>query len=88
MESKTRHSAITPEELSWKFNIEIEKAKDTLRLTTQKGIRHELYPLHCIYIVDNIQLNRKRLNAQFYTDQVFPKTKYLEGNTVAWIYTS
>ena len=27
MESKTRHSAITPEELSQKFNIGIDKAK-------------------------------------------------------------
>ena len=34
MGSKTIHSIITPEELSRKFSIGIDKAKDTLRVTT------------------------------------------------------
>ena len=33
MESKTRHSIIPPEEVSRKFNIVIEKVKDTLIVT-------------------------------------------------------
>ena len=59
-----------------------------LRVTTQKGIRHLVNPLHRRYIFDYMQLNRKRLNAQFYTDQLLAKTKSLEGNTGAWIYTT
>ena len=73
MESNTRHSVITPEEVSRKLNIWIEKVKDNLRVTTQKGIRNVLHPLHHIYRVDNTQLNRKRINPQFYTDHLLEK---------------
>ena len=86
--SKKRHSAITPEEVSRKFNIGIEKAKETLRVTTQRGIRHAVHPLHRRYRVDHMQLNRKRLNAQFYTDHLPAKTKSLDANTGAWVYTT
>ena len=88
MASKTRHSVLTPEEVSRKFNIGIEKAKDTLKVTTQKGIRHAVHPLHLRYRVDHMQLNRRRLNAQFYTDHLVAQTKSLDGNTGAWIYTT
>ena len=57
-------------------------------MMTHKGIRNTVHPLQCRYIVDNMQLNRKRLNAQFYTDHFFSKNKSLEGNTGAWIYTN
>ena len=63
-------------------------AKDTLRVTTHKGIRHAVHPLHCRYSVDNVQLNRKCLNVQFYTDHLLVKTKSLEGNMGARIYTT
>ena len=52
--SKTRHSVITPEEMSWKFNIGIDKAKEMLKLTTQKGIGHAVHSLQRIYRVDNM----------------------------------
>ena len=35
-----------------------------------------------------MQLVMKRLNAQFYADQLLTKTNYLEGNTGAWVYTN
>ena len=88
MESKTRHSVILPEEVSQKINIVIEKVKDTLRVITQKGIMHAVNPFHYRYIVNNIQLKRKRVNVQFYTADLLAKTEYLEGNTVSCIYTS
>ena len=40
------------------------------------------------YRVDNMQLNRKRLNAQFYTDHLLSKVKSLESSTGSWIYTT
>ena len=64
MESNTRHSIITPEEVSHKFNIGINNAMETLRVTTQKGIRHAVLPLYRRYSAYNIKLSRKRLNAQ------------------------
>ena len=86
--SKTRHSGHTPEEVSRKFNIGIERAKETIKVTTQKGIRHAVHPLHRQYRVDHMQFNRKRLNGQFYCDHLEAKTKSLDGNTGAWIYTT
>ena len=62
MESKTRHSTIRPEEEYWKFNISIKKAKEMLRVKTQKGIRHVVHLLHHRYRVDHMQLKSKRLN--------------------------
>ena len=88
MESNTRHSVITPEEVSCMFIIGIYKAKDTFIVTIQKVIIHVVHPLGRRYIVDNMWLNRKRLNAQFYTDPLLAKTESLEGNTGAWIYTT
>ena len=88
MESNTRHSVITRKEASQKYNIGIKKMKDTFIVTTQKGIIHAVHPLYHRYIVDNTQLNRKCLNAQFYTDHLLGEINYLEGNTGAWTYTT
>ena len=88
MESKTKNSVIALEEVSRKFNIGIDRAKDMLRVTEQKGIRYAVNLLYHIYRLDNKHLNRKRLNAQIYTDKILAKTKSLEGNTGSWIYTT
>ena len=47
-----------------------------------------MHYIHHRYIADNMQLNRKSLNVQFYTDQLLAKNKSLEGKMVAWIYTN
>ena len=88
MESKTTYYVIMPELVSQKFHIGINKMKDMLGVTTHKGIMHAVHPLYCRYRVDNVQLNRKRLNAQFYTDHLLSKTKSLKGKIGAWIYTT
>jgi hypothetical protein len=44
--SKTRHSKVSPEHLSRAWNIGLDRAKDTLRVTTQKGIRYSINPIH------------------------------------------
>ena len=38
--------------------------------------------------MDHMQLNSKHLNDQLYNYHLLDKTKSLEGNTVAWIYTT
>ena len=40
-----RHSKVTPEELARKWNVGLQTAKDTLRVTTQKGIRTAIHPM-------------------------------------------
>jgi len=86
--SKSRHSAITPEHVSRSWNVGIETAKNTLKVTTQRGIRHAVHPLHRRYRVDNIHLHRKRLDSHFYTDHMMAAVKSLEGNTGLHVYTN
>ena len=42
----TKHTNVTPESLARLWNVGIETAKATLRVTTQQGIRTALHPLH------------------------------------------
>jgi hypothetical protein len=53
-----RHSSVTFENLSRKWNIGLETAKRTLQVTTQRGIRTAVHPLHRRYHVDHLHLNR------------------------------
>jgi hypothetical protein len=43
--SKDRHSAVTPEQLSERWNIGLAQAKQTILVTTQRGIRSAILPL-------------------------------------------
>ena len=63
--SISRHSTHTAEEVSWKFNIGIESAKTTIKVTAQRGIRHALHPLLFRYQVDHMQINQRRSNAEY-----------------------
>ena len=84
----TRHSKATPEHLSKIWNIGLETAKRTLKVTTQRGIRTAIHPLHRRYRVDHLNLNQRRLRDQFYMDHLTSKTKSLNGNVGAWVITN
>jgi hypothetical protein len=43
--SNEHHSKVTPEELSQKWSIGLQTVKDTLRVTTQKGIWTAIHPM-------------------------------------------
>ena len=79
MESKTRDYIIKPMEVSRKFKIGINKAKDKLLVTIWKGVRHVVHTSHHRYIVDNTKLNRKCLDAQFYTNHLLAKLIIWKG---------
>jgi len=53
--SKTRHSKITPEELARKWRVGLQTARNTLKTTTQFGVRHAIHPLKRRYRTDNMQ---------------------------------
>jgi hypothetical protein len=55
--SNERHSRVTPEEVSRKWNVGLQTAKDTLRVTTQKGIRTAIHPLTRRVRVDHLHLH-------------------------------
>ena len=83
-----RHSSVTPENLSRKWSIGIETAKRTLQVTTQRGVRTAIHPLHRRYRVDHLHLNRRRLNGDWYTDTLFSKVISLQGNICAQVFTN
>jgi hypothetical protein len=84
-----RHSSVTFENLSCKWNIGLETAKRTLQVTTQRGIRTAVHPLHhrrCR--VDHLHLNRRRLNGDWFTDTLFSTVISIQGNTCAQVFTN
>ena len=55
-------------------------SRDTLKATTQRGIRRVVHPLTRRYRTDHFSLRYRRLNTQFYSDTGFATTKSLKGN--------
>ena len=66
LSSNTPHSTHPAKEVSRKFNIGIERAKTTIKITTQKGICHAVHPLLFRYRADHMKFNIIRLNGNFY----------------------
>jgi hypothetical protein len=89
--SKTRHSVITPEHIARTWNINLDKAKDTLRVTTQKGLRYAIHPIHRRYRVDHLAhlgLNAQQITKQIYVDHLQSKVKSLGQKMGAYVFTT
>ena len=86
--SNNRHSKITAEELSRKWNIGLKTAEATMNCTTQRGVRTATRPLSRRVRVDHLDLHRKRLPGVWYCDTLLAKVKSLLGNTVANVFTN
>ena len=82
-----RHLRVTPAEVARKWNIGLQTAKDTLRVTTQKGIRTVIHPMTRRVRMDHLHLHRHRLKGTWYTDMLLSKVKSKLGNTCANVYT-
>jgi hypothetical protein len=54
-----RHSKVSAEELSRKWNIGISTAKNTLKVTTQIGVRTAIHPMTRQLRVDHMHLHRQ-----------------------------
>ena len=86
--SKTRHSTVSPEELSRKWRVGVNAARQTLKATMQRGIRTAMHPSTRCYRTDHFSLRCCRLNTQFCSDTVFATTKSLKGNKCAQVFTA
>ena len=75
MVANTRHTVLTPEHLARTLNIGLDKAKTMLKVTTQKGIRTAVHPIHRRYRVDHLDLHSTRLKGKWYVDWMPAKTK-------------
>ena len=86
--TNSRHSAITPEHLSQTLNIGLDKAKQMLRVTTQKGIRTAVHPIHQRYQVDHLDIHSSRVKGKWYVDWMTANTKSITQYKAAWVYTN
>ena len=83
-----RHHGVDAELLSLKWGIGLEKAKNTIRHTTQLNVRSALLPLTRRYRTDLLSQRLKRLTTRFYTDTMFSKIgTSLRGNQCTQIFT-
>jgi hypothetical protein len=71
-----RHSQVTSEQLSERWNIGLSQAKNTLRAIMSLSRR---------YRTDRMYNQRKLRNQKFYTDALFRKCKSITNNTCAQI---
>ena len=74
--STERHKATTEGWLAERFGIGLMKARSTLNVTTQKGIKSAIMPLSRRYTTDRFYYT-KRLMGKFSTDTMYVPTKTL-----------
>jgi hypothetical protein len=86
--SNKHHSQVTSEQLSERWNIGLTQAKNTLQVTTQRGIRSAILPLSRRYRTDRMYNQRRLRNQKFYTDTLFGKCKSITNNTCAQIFAN
>ena len=73
--------------LSKKWGCGLMTTRNTIKHTTQLGVRSAIGPLTRRYRTDILQLHYRRLKTRFHTDTMFSRTKSLKGNTCAQVYT-
>ena len=81
----SRHSTITPERVAKVMNISVEKAKQMLKVTTQKGIRTAVRPIHKRYRVNHLDLHSSKLKGQWYIDWIKAAYKSLDQKAGAFV---
>ncbi len=86
--TEKRHSPITAEEVSKKFAIGLDTAKKTLQVTTQRGVRHAIHPIHRRYRTDHLDLHRKRLGGTWFMDTLVARCQSLQGNKYMHVITN
>ena len=82
IQSMNQHCDISPESLSEKLWISLNTARDTLKVTTQQGIRQAVHPITRRYRTDTMSLKLRRLKATVYTDTGFINRKSLSQNSL------
>jgi hypothetical protein len=78
-QSKGRHSTVSPEALSERWQIGLEQAKETLKRTTQRLARSAVMPLARRYRADR-RFQTKRLDGMWASDTMDGRVKSLDGN--------
>ena len=77
---------MSAEVLADRFGIGLERARQTLKTTTQRGTSSALLPISRRYRADR-QFGVKRLNGKFATDTIWAKSRTLRSNMASQIYS-
>jgi hypothetical protein len=86
-QSKGRHSSVTPEDLSERWQIGLAQATETLKRTTQRLKRSAVMPLARRYRADRM-FERKRLRGMWASDTMDGRVKSLDGNRYAQVFAN
>ena len=85
--SSTRKQGIQPEDLVQRWKCSIENAKQTLKVTTQRGVRTVANPaISRRFRTNDRQLRYRRLRADIFTDTLKAKTVSFRKNKYAQAY--
>ena len=85
--SKERHLVVSAESIANRWCVGMNNAKQTYKITTQKGVRSAILPLSRRYKADR-HFNRPTLKGKWYTDYAFGRTKSLDGNVGAQVFAN
>ncbi len=88
LHSKSCQATISKEDLARKWGLGLATAARTLDVTTQKGIRNAVHPLHRRYRTNQQQLRYNQLSSRFYSDTMFSKTKSVRGYTMGQVFVN
>ena len=66
----------------------MEKTKNLPRVTSQKGVRTAVHPIHRRYRTHHLDLDRSRIKGKWYVDWMPASQKSTTGVTDAWMYTN
>jgi hypothetical protein len=83
-----RHSKVRPEELSRKWNIGFQTAKDMLEVMTQHGVWMAVHPMSRRLRVNHLHLHMARLQGMCFLDMLIANVKSLLGNKCANVFTN
>ncbi len=86
--SKEQHPAVSSENLSERWNIGLNQAKQTLKVTTQRGVISSILPVSWRYRTDRMYHQKKLRNQKFYTDTLLGRCKSISNNTCAQIFAN
>jgi hypothetical protein len=86
-QSKGRHSSVSPEDLSERWQIGLEQSKETLKRTTQRVTRSAVMPLARRYRADRM-FQTKRLAGMWASDTMDGRVKSLDGNRYAQVFSN
>ena len=85
--SKGRHSTMTPEDLSERWNISVAQAALTLKATTRRLIRSAVMPIARRYRVDRM-FGIRRLNCSVSTDTMDARCKSIHNQRYCQVFAT